>query len=163
MEVEKIYFDMDGVHADFERGVKEISGLMSPSQNANHHKAGDDEMWARIKACSHFYDKLELMSGAKDMFDAVYGKYGAKCEILTGIPKSRREIADAAEEIADEEITDVAEEIADEEIIEEAEETEEPAEESAKEATDVIEDALTEETQIPASEEETDDKIEEIA
>ncbi len=28
MEVEKIYFDMDGVLADFERGVKEICGLI---------------------------------------------------------------------------------------------------------------------------------------
>ena len=28
MEVEKIYFDMDGVLADFERGVKEICGLL---------------------------------------------------------------------------------------------------------------------------------------
>ena len=30
------------------------------------------------------------------MFDAVYGKYGDKCEILTGIPKPRREIVNAA-------------------------------------------------------------------
>ena len=27
MTVEKIYFDMDGVLADFERGVEEICGL----------------------------------------------------------------------------------------------------------------------------------------
>ena len=33
MTVEKIYFDMDGVLADFERGVKEICGLTPPSQN----------------------------------------------------------------------------------------------------------------------------------
>ena len=43
-----------------------------------------------------FYDYLELMPGAKAMFDAVYGKYGDKCEILTGIPKPRREIVNAA-------------------------------------------------------------------
>ena len=51
MKVEKIYFDMDGVLADFERGVKEICGLTPPSQNAKHHKPGeDDEMWEAIKA-----------------------------------------------------------------------------------------------------------------
>ena len=67
MEVEKIYFDMDGVLADFERGVKEICGLTPPSQNAKHHKPGeDDEMWKAIKACPHFYDYLELMPGAKE-------------------------------------------------------------------------------------------------
>ncbi len=99
MEVEKIYFDMDGVLADFERGVKEICGLTPPSQNAKHHKPGeDDEMWKAIKACPHFYDYLELMPGAKEMFDAVYEKYGDKCEILTGIPKPRREIVNAADD-----------------------------------------------------------------
>ena len=97
MEVEKIYLDMDGVLADFERGVKEICGLTPPSQNAKHHKPGeDDEMWEAIKACPHFYDYLELMPGAKGLFDALYDKYGDKCEILTGIPKPRREIVNAA-------------------------------------------------------------------
>ena len=97
MEVEKIYLDMDGVLADFERGVKEICGLTPPSQNAKHHKPGeDDEMCEAIKACPHFYDYLELMPGAKAMFDAIYEKYGDKCEILTGIPKPRREIVNAA-------------------------------------------------------------------
>lgn len=34
------------------------------------------------------------MPGAKEMFDAVYGKYGDRCEILTGIPKPKRGITD---------------------------------------------------------------------
>ena len=99
IKVEKIYFDMDGVLADFERGVKEICGLTPPSQNAKHHKPGeDDEMWEKIKQATHFYDYLEMMPGAKEMFDAVYSKYGDRCEILTGIPKPRREITYAAED-----------------------------------------------------------------
>ncbi len=99
MKVEKIFFDMDGVLADFERGVKEICGLTSPSQNAEHRKENeDDEMWEAIKLTPHFYDYLELMPGAKEMFDAVRDKYGEKCEILTGIPKPRRGIANAAED-----------------------------------------------------------------
>ena len=96
MEAEKIYFDMDGVLADFERGVRELCGITPPSQNDKDQRPGaDDEMWAAIKECVHFYDLLELMPGAKAMFDAVYSKYGDKCEILTGIPKPRRGIVNA--------------------------------------------------------------------
>ncbi|MCR4892753.1 MAG: hypothetical protein K5989_11305 [Lachnospiraceae bacterium] len=96
MRIDKIYFDMDGVLADFERGVKEICGLTPPSQNAKKHEPGeDDEMWAAIKTNSHFYNELELMPGARELFDAVYGRYSSKCEILTGIPKPRREIVNA--------------------------------------------------------------------
>lgn len=97
--VEKIYFDMDGVLADFERGVIEICGLTPPSQNAKHRKPGEDDgMWEKIRQVTHFYDYLELMPGAKEMFDAVYNRYSDKCEILTGIPKERRGIIHASED-----------------------------------------------------------------
>jgi 5'(3')-deoxyribonucleotidase len=99
LQVEKVYFDMDGVLADFERGVKEILGLNPPDQNAKHHKPGDDdEMWEAIKKVTHFYDYLELMPGAKEMFDAVYERYGDRCEILTGIPKPKRGVVNAADD-----------------------------------------------------------------
>jgi len=99
MEVEKIYFDMDGVLADFERGVREICGVTPPSQNAKHYKPGeDDAMWECIRETKHFYNYLELMPGVREMFDAVYGKYRERCEILTGIPKPRRGIANAGED-----------------------------------------------------------------
>lgn len=97
--VEKIYFDLDGVLADFERGVEEICGLTPPSQNAKHHKPGsDDDMWIGIQAAGHFYDMLELMPGAKELFEAVYEKYGDRCEILTGIPKPKRGIPQAGDD-----------------------------------------------------------------
>lgn len=99
MEVDKIYFDMDGVLADFDRGVIELCGLTPLSQNAKHRdEAKDDAMWAEVKKVDHFYDVLELKPGAKEMFDAVWGKYGDRCEILTGIPKPRRGIASAADD-----------------------------------------------------------------
>lgn len=99
MIVKKIYFDMDGVLADFERGVEEICGLTPQSQNGKHRSpAEDDEMWARIKLDEHFYDHLEIMPGAKELFDAVYGKYRDKCEILTGIPKPKRGIESAGDD-----------------------------------------------------------------
>ena len=49
MNVEKIYLDMDGVLADFERGVREICGVVPMDQNAKHRGPGDDdEMWEKI-------------------------------------------------------------------------------------------------------------------
>ena len=99
MKIEKIYFDMDGVLADFDRGVREICGLTPQSQNAKHRSlSADDAMWVRIKEAGHYYDRLELMPGAKEMFDTVFAKYGENCQILTGIPKPRRGIDSAAED-----------------------------------------------------------------
>ena len=99
MEIKKIYFDMDGVLADFARGVKEICGLEPISQNAkNNDSAEEDRMWNAIRDAGHFYDKLELMPGAKEMFDALYLRYGDRCEILTGIPKPKRGIDSAGDD-----------------------------------------------------------------
>ena len=93
----RIYFDMDGVLADFDRGVREICGVTPPSQNAGHRSPKeDDDMWDRSRKHGHFYDSLELMPGAKQMFDLLYDRYGNGCEILTGIPKPKRGVVNAA-------------------------------------------------------------------
>ena len=55
-------------------------------------------MWLAIAKVPNFYDKLELMPGAKEMFNSIYKKYGDKVEILTGIPKPKRNITTAAED-----------------------------------------------------------------
>ena len=52
-------------------------------------------MWEAIRKAGHFYDKLELMPGAKEMFGRIWDRYGDRCEILTGIPKPKRNIKDA--------------------------------------------------------------------
>lgn len=98
MDVGKIYFDMDGVLADFDRGVKELCGMEPQSQNGKRSQTRDEAMWEKIRTIDHFYDKLELMPGAKELFDTVYRKYGDRCEILTGIPKPRRGIFTAGED-----------------------------------------------------------------
>ena len=95
MEIRKIYFDLDGVMADFDRGVYELCGMDAFSHEDDK---SDDIMWLRIKEVGHFYDKLELMPGAKELFDDLYAKYGDKCEILSGIPKPRRGIVTAGED-----------------------------------------------------------------
>lgn len=97
MRVDKIYLDMDGVLADFNRGVAELCGFPPPLKQ-DEDPAYDDLMWAEVKKIPHFYDKLELMPGAKEMFDRLYDKYGDKCEILTGIPGPRRGLSDVAED-----------------------------------------------------------------
>ena len=95
--VSKIYFDLYGVLADFDRGVMELAGFNRNDANANSD-IKDDDMWQAIARVSNFYDKLELMPGAKEMFSLIYKKYGDKVEVLTGIPKPKRNINTAAED-----------------------------------------------------------------
>lgn len=99
MEVEKIFFDMDGVLADFDRGVIEICGLEPIPQNKKPYVDSDyAELWKGVREAGHFYDSLNLVPGAKELFDAVYEKYGDKCELLTGIPKPKRGVETARED-----------------------------------------------------------------
>lgn len=89
MKISKIYIDMDGVLADFERGVNEMCGIGTQD---------DEKMWEKIKSVDHFYRKLKPVFAAPEMAKALMRKYGDKCEILTGIPKPHREIDNAAED-----------------------------------------------------------------
>jgi len=98
MTVEKIYFDMDGVLADIERGVRELCHLEPQSQNGKRSAKADDLMWEAIGKVDHFYDRLEPLPGAKEMFDAVCGKYGDRVEILTGVPRAERGLVTAADD-----------------------------------------------------------------
>lgn len=100
MKVERIFFDMDGVLADFDRGVVELCGMKTPPGAKGWKPEDDDEMWARIREVDHFYDRLEPMPGALDLFRLVHTKYQDRCEILTGIPKPKRGIVTAAEDKA---------------------------------------------------------------
>ena len=100
MEITKIFFDMDGVLADFDRGVAEICKLVPGGQDQVPFEE-EEKMWAAIKEAGHFYARLELIPGARELFQAIYEKYGDKCEILTGIPKPRRGIVTAAEDKTD--------------------------------------------------------------
>ena len=96
--IEKIYFDMDGVLADFDRGVEELCGMPRPGQGKSRSQEEDDLMWERIRAVERFYDKLEPMPGALELFGTLRGRYGDRVEILTGIPKPRRGILTAGED-----------------------------------------------------------------
>lgn len=101
MKVKKIYFDMDGVLADFDRGIIELCHLEPYSQNDKWDPSfaeRDDRMWEAIRDAGHFYDRLELLPGAKEMFDRVWARYGKRCEILTGVPRESRGIVTAGDD-----------------------------------------------------------------
>lgn len=97
MHVRKIYFDLDGVLADFDRGVRELCGL-TPMEQSSMTSKQHDALWAEVKKVEHFYDRLEPMEGACELFREAYEKYGRRCEILTGIPKPKRGIVTAGED-----------------------------------------------------------------
>lgn len=97
-EVRKIYLDMDGVLADFSRGVRELCGMEAAALNGKQDRKNDDLMWEAIRRTEHFYGRLELMPGAGELFHEIWRQYGRRCEILTGIPRPERGIADAAED-----------------------------------------------------------------
>ena len=99
--VEKIYFDMDGVLADFERGVRELCGMEPAPQGPAWKPGCDDEMWIGIQKVEHFYGRLEMIPGSKELFDRLYEKYGDRVEILTGVPKPKRNIPEAGADKTD--------------------------------------------------------------
>lgn len=96
--IQKIYIDMDGVLADFDRGVEELCGVARPEPGRSRTKENDDLMWERMRSVEHFYDRLEPMAGAVEMFNKLWEKYGSRVEILSGIPRPARGIITAGED-----------------------------------------------------------------
>jgi len=98
IEPEKIYFDMDGVLADFNRGVNELCGMETPPQGEGWKPGCDDLMWERVRLQDHFYNRLHVMPGAMEMFDVIYSRYGDRCEILSAVPRPEKGILTARED-----------------------------------------------------------------
>ena len=100
MEIRKIYFDMDGVLADFDGGVQKLCGLPRPRQGHDSSEQ-NNRMWEAIRDTGHFYYRLKPMPGALELFEAVYSTYQDRCEILTGVPKPKRNIPEASQDKID--------------------------------------------------------------
>ncbi len=93
----KIYFDMDGVLADFNRGISELCHL-EPLDQENEDEESTNRLWAAVRNVDHFYDRLELMPQALELFQYAMEISGGNCEILSGIPKPKRGILTAGED-----------------------------------------------------------------
>jgi hypothetical protein len=80
-----VYFDMDGVLADFDKGFYEItSGLSSDN-------VSDEELWARIEAYgkARFFSELPWMPGGKEMWSFAAENF-LNLKILSALGKSDR-------------------------------------------------------------------------
>ncbi len=81
--VKRIYLDLDGVLADFDQGAKKVLGMTSRDFEAIY---GPGIFWKKLASAPGFYDQLELMPDAMDLYGAV--KHLDPI-ILTGLPQGR--------------------------------------------------------------------------
>ncbi len=91
----KIYFDMDGVLADFDRGLWEMCGMEPQPQG---DEVVDAATFEAVRKAGHFYLNLKPCEGMLELFAEMRSKYGDRVEILTGVPSARRNIPEASEE-----------------------------------------------------------------
>ena len=94
----KVYFDMDGVLADFENGIRELCN-MEPQKQGQHSPQYDDLMFAAMRKAGHFYGKLRPFPDAVALLHEVLALFGPDhVAILTGIPKPERGIPEASKD-----------------------------------------------------------------
>lgn len=81
----KIFCDLDGVLADFDRGVFELTGRMPEDYNT---RTDDAWMWRAIAKSPGFYANLALMPDALELWIYLRNVAGTNITILTGLPTS---------------------------------------------------------------------------
>jgi hypothetical protein len=79
----QIFLDCDGVLADFDRGAETILGAPPGTFQARH---GAGAFWKRLAGAEAFFDSLEPMPDAFELYGAVRDK---RPIILTGLPRGR--------------------------------------------------------------------------
>ena len=97
MEVKKIYFDMDGVLADFDRGIKEIIGMTPMPQDSTTDEY-DAKLWQGVRDAGHYYNMLKPMQDAELLVSRIYAIHGEKCGILSGVPKPDKGVTTSRED-----------------------------------------------------------------
>ena len=94
----KIYFDMDGVLTNFNKGVIDLLHLKPINQSDPFDYKKTNALYAKMRTVDHYYDKLEPIQEAVDLLFELYEKYGDDIQILTAIPKPHRGIITASED-----------------------------------------------------------------
>ena len=94
MKVDKIYFDMDGVIADFNRGVKELLGMQPRKQN-DYLVEYNDRLFDAMREYKNFYAQLKPIEGSIEIVNELRKLYNV--EILTGIPKPEKGVVEASD------------------------------------------------------------------
>jgi hypothetical protein len=79
----QIYLDCDGVLADFETAATAILGAPSHVFEKRH---GAGEFWRRLAKADRFFERLDLLPDARQLYEAVKG---AGPVILTGMPHGK--------------------------------------------------------------------------
>ena len=77
-QITRIYHDLDGVHADFDTGVKKLTGGL-PHQIEKRH------MWKAINRKGDFFETLGRLADSKELFDFT-STLGVEQLVLTGMP-----------------------------------------------------------------------------
>ena len=76
----QIYLDCDGVLADFEKSARDILGASTSVFEKRH---GSAEFWKRLGMADAFFEKLDPLPDAFELYEAVKHKNPI---ILTGMP-----------------------------------------------------------------------------
>jgi len=77
----QIYLDCDGVLADFDKGAQAVLGAPPPVFEKRH---GTGEFWRRLARADGFFEHLDPLPDAQELYDAVKAKGPI---ILTGLPR----------------------------------------------------------------------------
>ena len=78
----KVFCDLDGVLADFEKGIQLLTGRSTIDQSAS-------KMWQRISAKKNFFAGLDFMPDGAKLWKDICEISGSIPTILTGVPESK--------------------------------------------------------------------------
>lgn len=92
-----VYFDMDGVLANFRGYCDERNIKYNP--DGVFDEAVDTKMWAELNKDDHFYYNLPPIEGSVELFKDLSKDYN--CEILTAVPRPKWNIVNAAKDKID--------------------------------------------------------------